>query len=496
MTLQETAKYIFNYLIKNGVTKAGACAIIGNLQAESGLVSNNLENNYNISFGMSDEQYTNAVNNNTYSNFVHDHAGYGLAQWTYYTRKQKLLTFARGQGKSIDNLDMQLDFLKKEFQEDFPSLWNQLKSSNNLYDLTWLLLDKWENPAVKNISTRYQFAQNWFNTLTSTQNNNLTIAEAKNKVLAVAVSNLGYHEVGNNGIKFAEGDWDNKFYGWELNGQPWCDVYADYCYCEPFGIEKGKQLTYQTSGGSALCRTSAQYYKNNNAWFNYPEVADQIFFYYGGDINHTGIVETINGEGANWTSITTIEGNSADMVARRTYRRGDSTIAGFGRPNWKVVATESSTPTSSTPTTDNLHFGMQKSEEVKKLQQNLIKLGYNLGKWGADGDFGPDTLAAVKQFQRDKGLQVTGMVNNQMQEVIKKALETPSSSITTFAKGDKVKIKVGSTYYNSPVKVPQFVLDDTWIILSVSGDRAVINKNISGSRSIMSPVNTNNLIKV
>jgi hypothetical protein len=46
----------------------------------------------------------------------------------------------------------------------------------------------------------------------------MTITEAKNKVLAVAISNLGYHEVGDNGTKFTEGDWDNKFYGWELYG--------------------------------------------------------------------------------------------------------------------------------------------------------------------------------------------------------------------------------------------------------------------------------------
>jgi hypothetical protein len=85
----------------------------------------------------------------------------------------------------------------------------------------------------------------------------MTINEAKQKVITVAVSNLNYHEVGNNHTKFTEGSWDNQFYGWELDGQPWCDVHADYCYCKPFGIEKGKQLTYQTAGGSALCRASA-----------------------------------------------------------------------------------------------------------------------------------------------------------------------------------------------------------------------------------------------
>jgi hypothetical protein len=83
-----------------------------------------------------------------------------------------------------------------------------------LYDLTWLLLDKWENPAVKNISIRYQFAQNWYNTLSNLSTPKeavakMTIQQAKEKLLAVARAELGYHEGYNNYIKYAEGSWDN-----------------------------------------------------------------------------------------------------------------------------------------------------------------------------------------------------------------------------------------------------------------------------------------------
>lgn len=341
----------------------------------------------------------------------------------------------------------------------------------------------------------------------------MTITEAKNKVLAVAISNLGYHEVGDNGTKFTEGDWDNKFYGWELYGQPWCDVYADYCYCAPFGIDLGKKLTYQTNGGSALCRTSAQYYKNNNAWFNYPEVGDQVFFYYGGDINHTGIVETVSGNGTNWSYFTTIEGNSADMVARRTYYYGNNAVAGFGRPNWKIVSDNSqdepiTQPPVSPPEIPQqilLRFGMQNSEDVKKVQEDLKTLGYDIGKWGADGDFGYDTLKAVKKFQKDHGLEIDGIVGDQTRAAIKKALESqteqpiiptqPTTPISVKV-GDKVKVKEGSTYYNSNIKVPQFVLNDTWIVFQVSGERVVINKNTNGTSMIMSPISIKNLIKI
>jgi hypothetical protein len=60
---------------------------MGNLNAESGLRSNNLQDTYSREFGLSDTQYTQKVDNGTYTNFIKDEAGYGLAQWTYWSRK-------------------------------------------------------------------------------------------------------------------------------------------------------------------------------------------------------------------------------------------------------------------------------------------------------------------------------------------------------------------------------------------------------------------------
>ena len=51
-----------------------------------------------------------------------------------------------------------------------------------------------------------------------------------------------------------------------------------------------------------------------------------------------------------------------------------------------------------------------KGEEVKYLQSILQKLGYNIGKFGVDGDFGKDTASAVKQFQIDHGLVADSIV--------------------------------------------------------------------------------------
>lgn len=51
-----------------------------------------------------------------------------------------------------------------------------------------------------------------------------------------------------------------------------------------------------------------------------------------------------------------------------------------------------------------------KGDRVIDVQKMLMQLGYSLPKYGADGSFGNETLAAVKKFQQDNGLTVDGKV--------------------------------------------------------------------------------------
>ena len=46
---------------------------------------------------------------------------------------------------------------------------------------------------------------------------------------------------------------------------------------------------------------------------------------------------------------------------------------------------------------------------VTNLQTYLMSLGYKLPKYGADGDYGAETEAAVRAFQTDNSLPVTGV---------------------------------------------------------------------------------------
>ena len=96
---------IQKFLKQNGLTDQGAAALMGNLYIESKLNSKNLQDSYSNSFKMSDEEYTRAVDNGTYKNFIHDSAGYGIAQWTYYSRKQNLYNYIKSKNKSIGDLE-------------------------------------------------------------------------------------------------------------------------------------------------------------------------------------------------------------------------------------------------------------------------------------------------------------------------------------------------------------------------------------------------------
>ena len=245
----------------------------------------------------------------------------------------------------------------------------------------------------------------------------MTITEAKNKLIAWANQQIGYHEGNNNWNKYAQ-EWTIAG-GWNAQNQPWCDIFVDVGFIATFGIDLASKLTYQPKGQfSALCSASANYYKNHNAWFSTPEVGDQAFFNVSGGINHTGLVVAVTG-----SIVTVVEGNSSDSVRKNNYTLPSSYIAGFGRPNWSAVSSDGSsqeTPKTSTSqeavakpsvqtckievTLPVIKFG-DVSFWVKVMQSALIGRGFNCGSYGADGDYGTQTKIALFQFQQKNGLE-------------------------------------------------------------------------------------------
>lgn len=74
-----------------------------------------------------------------------------------------------------------------------------------------------------------------------------------------------------------------------------------------------------------------------------------------------------------------------------------------------------------TPVTRLLKNGKE-GDDVKALQEMLIELGYDCGKWGADGDFGDATELAVKAFQKANGLEVDGIVGEKTSAALTAAI--------------------------------------------------------------------------
>ena len=142
-----TEERIWNFLKAQGLSDAGVAGVMGNLYAESGLRPNNLQNSYEGKLGMADAEYTERVDSGSYTNFAHDCAGYGLAQWTYHTRKANLHKFAKDAGKSIGDLEMQLGFLMQELSNSYKTVLATLKTATSVRAASDAVLLQFERPA-------------------------------------------------------------------------------------------------------------------------------------------------------------------------------------------------------------------------------------------------------------------------------------------------------------------------------------------------------------
>ena len=156
---------VWNFLVSQGLTQEGAAGLMGNLQAESGMQSVIYEDSYKSQIGLTDQEYVDYVNSGQYSeyDFVYDAVGFGLAQWTYYTRKQALLNTCRGQ---IGDLNCQLTYLVAELKNYFPGVNSVLRSSNNVRECALEVLFDFESPADSGPSVqdyRASLAQGFYN---------------------------------------------------------------------------------------------------------------------------------------------------------------------------------------------------------------------------------------------------------------------------------------------------------------------------------------------
>ena len=154
-----SAQTIYTRLVRAGMSPVGACAMMGNMQDESGMKANNVQNG----MGYTDEDYTAAVDAGAID-FISDQRGYGLCQWTYPGRKLNLLNFARGRGVSVGDEDMQVDFAVQELRTEYPMLWLYLCDATGVAEAAERVCREYERPAETNVNSREraQFANGFY----------------------------------------------------------------------------------------------------------------------------------------------------------------------------------------------------------------------------------------------------------------------------------------------------------------------------------------------
>lgn len=223
-----------------------------------------------------------------------------------------------------------------------------------------------------------------------------------NQVLDRARSQIGVkeHPAGSNRTPYC--DW----YG--ITG-PWCARFVSWCT-----YKEGLALAATTSKGFAYTPSGAAWFQRRRRWTNRPAPGHIVFFNFPGDnvnrISHVGIVESVRPDG----SIVTIEGNTDERggrtggkVMRKVRRVG---IVGYGIPDYEDGhGGGHGVPTLPYPGR-LLTFG-DRSPAVKQVQARLVQLG--IARLAVDGDFGPLTQAAVRKFQKARGLEVDGIVGPQ-----------------------------------------------------------------------------------
>jgi len=135
------------------------------------------------------------------------------------------------------------------------------------------------------------------------------------QIVSVAMGQLG----NSGGQKF----W--SWYGFDSRVE-WCACFVSWCADQSGYIQSGAIPKFSLCSDGVRCFESKGRFRDASYT---PAAGDIVFFDWGnnGTIDHVGIVESVSGG-----TVNTIEGNSGDKVARRSYSIGSSSIYGYGVP--------------------------------------------------------------------------------------------------------------------------------------------------------------------
>ena len=202
-------------------------------------------------------------------------------------------------------------------------------------------------------------------------------------IVDIALSQLGYKEGAGNNTKYGKDTGANM--------APWCHSFVSWCAYKA-GETKAVPKTASTDAGMAWFKNKGRFKKKGSYK---PKRGDIVYFKTGR--SHVGIVEKTKGN-----TLHTIEGNTSNMVARRTYSLNNKTITGYGVPNYK----NSGTVTYSSYTTTTLNGKKVKAKFTGYYPANNSMEG---GFYAANGEklnYKKKTCAAPKSIPFNTQIQV------------------------------------------------------------------------------------------
>lgn len=150
-------KYIYKYLRKKLKTnKKQACAILGNIYVETWHTYSSL-----ILQGSSEPAFWYVKKYDAY-----DSKGWGILQWTYFTRKEALLKYVkkannkhRTQSLNVGDLIVQLEYFNKERKSAYKNKWKIFKGKKEIADMVNSFCKDYEQAGVPHLDERINTAK-------------------------------------------------------------------------------------------------------------------------------------------------------------------------------------------------------------------------------------------------------------------------------------------------------------------------------------------------
>lgn len=417
MTLKET---VWRYLISEGMTPAGAAGMMGNLQAESGIIPNRVEILCLNRYKEQGKYYTDA----TYTAFVDDGTiskgeflrpmgksyGYGLAQWTSQGRKQGLYDWCKGSGVSIGDLNAQLTYLLTELKTSYKTVWQTLITTSDIKTASDIVLTKFEMPAdqgdaVKN--ARYKYSKAIYDEFVKP-------VVSAGSVIDIMRSWIGYNEMNGKHKQIVDiyNQWGASHgypRGYKVSyADSWCDVTVSAAFIKAGGIdllggaECGVEEHVKLFKAAGIWKEDGTL-KPQPGWivvYNWDKAAQPN----DGYSDHIGIVESVSSE-----TFVTIEGNYNNAVQRRTVAIGNGYIRGFAVPKYATAPQEPAKQETTQMYTVSLKTVQNGSQGATAMLMQRLLAGWGYTPGAIDGDVGPLTVSALKAFQKGRGLEVDGV---------------------------------------------------------------------------------------